>query len=511
MTTFSRPGAYIQETVSQQQYIAPQDRADAIGAFIGKLSQGPTTPTLVSTWSDFVKYYGGLDYTLPTSVALYQFFANGGRDAYVRRVTQSGATTASVTLTDSASAATLTISAKSPGAWATATSTSGISVEALAYGTGSRFSIVVYGPVATGADSRSNILEQFTDLSVISTDARYAPAIINATSAYITATDLSTSTLRPLADGTLHGLTGGTEGTGGITSAILGAATSDLDQFDTPLILNIPDAAYFNSSDWAVAYGALINYADTRGDSFVVVDPIAGQTASGVITAASGLSGSGKNAAVYYPWLTIPDTTKAVRSVTVNVPPGGAIVGQYQATDASRGVFKAPAGYGNRIALALGLEKRLTNAELDTLNGSGTAVNAIRIVPGTGICVMGARTISNLSPNQYVNVRRSLNYIKKNLTNLSNFATFENNDAYLWAQLRSSLGHWLAQYWAQGGLRGANPVQAYYVLCDDTTTTESDIASGRVNIQVGVALQYPAEFIVITIGQITGSAAVVQA
>jgi len=48
--------------------------------------------------------------------------------------------------------------------------------------------------------------------------------------------------------------------------------------------------------------------------------------------------------------------------------------------------------------------------------------------------------------------------------------------------------------------------QAFYVKVDATTTSFADIQNGRVNIEVGVALQYPSEFIVIKLGQITGNA-----
>jgi len=513
MTTFSRPGAYIQEAIAQQD-IVQNVSSDAIAAIVGYLTKGPTTPTLISTWSEFTKYFGGLDYTLPTSVAAYQFFANGGRNVYIRRATQSGATAATITLKDAASSGndTLTVTAKSTGTWANGSTTSGLWVEALAQGT-SRFSLVVYGaPVSPGADSRSNILEQFTDLSVNSTDARYAQAVINATSSYITVTDLTTSSLRPYASGSIVALATGSDGSGGVTAAILGDIYVDFDNIDAPLIFNIPDAAYFTSTNWAVAYNALLVYADRRGDAFVVVDPIADQTVANVLTQTGTLTTSSNvNGAVYYPWLTIPDTTKSVRGVTATVPPGGAILGQYQATDASAGVFKAPAGYTNRIALAVGVQKRLTNSELDSLNSSVPAVNAIRVIPGTGIVVMGARTIANTSPNNYVNVRRNLIHIGKNLTQLSQFAVFENNDAFLWSRINTVLSNFLFHHWNQGGLRGSYPSQAFYVKCDETTTTAADIAAGRVNIQVGVALQYPAEFVVITIGQIAGNASVTQA
>jgi phage tail sheath protein FI len=118
---------------------------------------------------------------------------------------------------------------------------------------------------------------------------------------------------------------------------------------------------------------------------------------------------------------------------------------------------------------------------------------------------MGARTLSNSSPNRYINIRRSIINVKKQVERISQFALFENNDEYLWGQIRASVGTFLNQYWMQGGLRGVSPDQAYYVKVDGTTTSDADIANGQVNIQIGIALEYPAEFVVINIGQLTGS------
>jgi hypothetical protein len=97
-------------------------------------------------------------------------------------------------------------------------------------------------------------------------------------------------------------------------------------------------------------------------------------------------------------------------------------------------------------------------------------------------------------------------FLKKEMTDRSTFAVFENNSERLWNQIRTSLGNFLRDYWSQGGLRGATPAAAYYVKCDASNNTPQQILTGRVNIEIGVAVEYPAEFIVISIGQITGSA-----
>jgi phage tail sheath protein FI len=100
-------------------------------------------------------------------------------------------------------------------------------------------------------------------------------------------------------------------------------------------------------------------------------------------------------------------------------------------------------------------------------------------------------------------MRRSLNYIRRNLETMSEFALFENNDEKLWQRIRTSLGVFLNTYRNQGGLRGETPDLAFYVKCDAENNTQATIANGEVHIEVGVALQYPAEFVVINLSQKT--------
>jgi phage tail sheath protein FI len=170
-------------------------------------------------------------------------------------------------------------------------------------------------------------------------------------------------------------------------------------------------------------------------------------------------------------------------------------------------VFKAPAGLQTRVGGAISVAP-LTNAELDTLNSNTAAVNAIKFVPGSGIVVMGARTLQGTYVDRYVPVRRTLIYLRKSMSDLSQFAIFEPNDEVLWRSITASLEGFLNNFWRQGGLRGAVPSQAFYVKCDAETNPQSAIDGGQVNIEVGVALQRPAEFVIIKIGQFDGGTTV---
>jgi phage tail sheath protein FI len=121
---------------------------------------------------------------------------------------------------------------------------------------------------------------------------------------------------------------------------------------------------------------------------------------------------------------------------------------------------------------------------------------------------MGSRTLNSNYSDVYVPIRRSLNYLSYNLKNLTRFAVFEPNDADLWGDLAARTSGFLDRFWRSGGLAGATASQAFYVKCDSTINTPSVIAAGEVRVEIGVALQRPAEFVIIKIGQIDGGATV---
>ena len=492
-TTNSRPGVFIQE-VDLPQTITLAENGSAIGAFIGAFAKGSTAvPVLLNSWSEFTKTFGGLEDAYPTTWAAYNFFANGGRQLYVKRIVGAGAVSSTVTLADSAATplSTLTVTAASAGTWG-----NDLAVQVLASGATNRFAIAVY--------YKTNLVEKFDDLSITTTDSRYVVSVINSSSTYIKAANANSASATPWPKVTT--VTALTTGANGAALVAEDYTFTAFDPIISPLVFNVPDAPYFTSGQCAAINTLLISYCEGRGDSFAVVDVPAGLSVANAKTFIGGVTSTQGLAASYYPWVLIPDTLKAAPGATRLQAPGAAMVGQYLSTDASRGVFKTPAGYNNRIALAVATEKQLTNAELDTLNTGVAPLNAIRQIPGSGIIVMGGRTLNNTTADRYINVRRSIIYITKELERLSASAVFENNDERLWAQLRITLGTFLRNYWQSGGLRGASPSEAYYVLCDASINSATDILNGTVNIEVGVSVEYPAEFIIIKLGQLTGNA-----
>jgi phage tail sheath protein FI len=78
----------------------------------------------------------------------------------------------------------------------------------------------------------------------------------------------------------------------------------------------------------------------------------------------------------------------------------------------------------------------------------------------------------------------------------------------LWSRLDSTVRSFLTDFWQQGGLVGSSPADAFFVKCDDENNTPLTVDNGEVIIEVGVALQRPAEFVVIRISQYDGGAVV---
>jgi phage tail sheath protein FI len=209
------------------------------------------------------------------------------------------------------------------------------------------------------------------------------------------------------------------------------------------------------------------------------------------------------NSAFYFPWLKALD---AQQNVTRPFPPSGFVTGIYAATDAAHGVWLAPAGIGAPVTGASDPVVKLTDAENAVLNPH--AVNCIRDFPRLGDVVWGARTLGGsgqaASEFMYVSVRRLFIYIEQSLSNGTQWAEFEPNDAQLWAQLSSSVDAFMQTLFLQGVFQGATPAQAYFVRCDAENNPQSGIDQGVVNILVGFAPVKPAEFILIQIQQIAG-------
>jgi phage tail sheath protein FI len=72
--------------------------------------------------------------------------------------------------------------------------------------------------------------------------------------------------------------------------------------------------------------------------------------------------------------------------------------------------------------------------------------------------------------------------------------------------MRSTVSDFLTNEWRNGALMGTKPEEAFFVKCDRTTMTQSDLDNGRLVCLIGIAPIRPAEFVIIRIGQWTADA-----
>jgi len=215
-----------------------------------------------------------------------------------------------------------------------------------------------------------------------------------------------------------------------------------------------------------------------------------------------------KYAALYHPWLLIPDPYPVNLSQIADypIPPSGHIVGIYARTDIERGVHKAPA---NEVVRGIiGLQRILNKEQHDILNPYPVNINVIRDFrdANRGIRVYGGRIITGDPDWRYLNMRRLMIFIEASIDRGLQWVVFEPNTEALWARVRRSIANFLTVVWRNGGLEGTKVEEAYFVKCDRTTMTQTDIDNGRLICVVGVALVKPAEFVIVRIGLWTAHA-----
>lgn len=527
MTTYSRPGVFVNQSLSPLTASPSGVTGGAVACFVGAYNTGPSQPTLVTSWQNYARLYGGFATAgaSPLAYAVYQYFNNGGSACYVYRVPNTDAVVASISIDgytggSDASTPTLKFTANNPGVWG-----NGLYVE-IVPGNGvtgddtSVFTLNVY----QGGTTAGSLVETWPAVSLNPASSRNLLTLVNATlggSNYLTATLLVAyvAGADPIGNaGSPTALTSGADGTSApaldtaITSGISGTGWNAPGLgvlANTVLNVNIPASA--SSGVSASVLNNVISWAASQGNVFVVIDaPFGGVpllqssalvTAYGTyITGGTAINAS-PVAAMYGPWLSIKDPASASPNATRWVAPGGAILGVWSVSDSTYNVAQSPAGTTATVSAA-GLEAYFTPTDLGNLETY--QINPVKLIPGAGFCVFGARTLANGYPNRYINVSRTLMQFTTDFVNITQFAIFQNNDPALWQSIETVLTSYLMQAMQAGMLAGVTPETSFSVVCDDTTTSAAQAQAGIVNATVAVALVSPAEFIIISLSQMQG-------
>lgn len=254
-----------------------------------------------------------------------------------------------------------------------------------------------------------------------------------------------------------------------------------------------------------------VTHCEKMGNRFAILD---GPETEANLTKLTTVGGSGlmpgrtDYAAWYFPWIKVFDPVAqkyaGIPDGLIGVAPSGHIAGVYARVDNERGVHKAPAN--ETIRGALDVTQRLSKAHQDGLNPKG--VNCIRLL-NDNILLWGARTVGGDANTdlKYINVRRTLLFLRKSIDLGTQWVVFEPNNPALWQRISRTVNAFLTNVWRSGALFGDTPAQAFYVKCDKETNPQSSIDAGRVVTEIGVAIVRPAEFVIFRISQMAGGGA----
>jgi hypothetical protein len=542
------PGIYIEEVLSSAHTISTAPTSVAV--FIGythpfKTRQfsdptvSATTPVRLFGFTDFEREFGGFfanrafdlspDFG-SVALAVYQFFLNGGAECYVvglrpraasppgpvqsNSVTVGGVLFSQIELTEAPNADdpighTMTIEVGNLRTDATST-LPGLTIAdvTITYGAGPGAVVEKFRGVSLSEQINGKANPNYI-ATRLGTTPDAGSTLVNVVLPLPAVFTPESKPMPPTVTGPLVLFTSGDY------SAAMGNNTP-LDKLPTFNLMNLPGVTNNGALSDAVAFCE-------RKMAFLLIDPaqlsaaddLGGSTTKPIELIIEGTGGAqfpapplDKNAALYFPYLQASDP---VTGSAIEIPPGGTVAGIMARTDINRGVWKAPAGYETTIVNTLGVvpRGRMTNQQQGVLNPLG--VNCLRDFPGIGTVVFGARTLVTNNPSLshdwgYVPVRRMALFLEQTLLANLGWVVFEPNDEPLWTAIRTTIEAFMLGLFRQQAFQGATPAEAFQVKCDSTTTTQTDIDIGIVNIVVAFAPLRPAEFVIVKITQLAGQA-----
>ena len=365
------------------------------------------------------------------------------------------------------------------------------------------------------------IVELFPNLSMDDAADNFVETIVNGAttgSKLVTVTDLaagiSISGDRP-ANALSAAMSGGNDGLAGLVDAdFVGASGPSgktgiraLDLVQDLSLLIVPGRAT------SAVHNAMLTYADSTRDKavFAVLDPPAGQTATGIVTyveTTAALLNLSEHGAIYWPRVNVLNPAKSVfgNSDQITVAPSGHIAGVFARVDASRpgGVYVPPAGIENGVlAGVVGFETTevLEEAKRDLVFPK--RINPLTTFPGAPRHIDGARTLKSNGNFPTVAERRGASFIEQSIKAGLQFARHQNNNEALRETVARTVDAFLLLQMTQGAFRTTDPATAYFVDFGEGLNPPSVQFAGQLIGRIGIATNKPAEFIILRFSQDT--------
>ena len=547
------PGVLARE--NDQSFITSQPMSVG-AAIIGPTVKGPVEiPTMVSSYSEYQNKFGtvlvsGSDtYTYFTSIAAYNYFANGGDSLLVARVVSGSFTFASSTAisasTQAASQPSIVLETLSKGTIMNSSGSEGTSGQLVSGSSDNiRWEVVNSNTgsgtfdllIRRGDDTTNNksVLETYTNLSLDPKTTNYVSKVIgdytlnyNSTtnqvevsgsypnrSAYVRIKSVNlqtpdyfdnngtpkpayTSSIPVLGSGSFTGAVGGIAVGAKFYQNISSTDTQGLTTGSYTNMVNL----FSNTDDYKFKVlltpglvdslhtgvcSSIISNTQNRGDNIFVLDLVPFGTATSAAVVSQAATRNTSYAASYWPWVQVQDPDLGKN---VWVPASTVIGGVYAFNDKAAEPWFAPAGI-NRGGLSQVIrpEQKLAQSSRDTLYSG--KVNPIASFPGTGVVVYGQKTLqTKASALDRINVRRLLIELKSYISQVSLNLVFEQNSTATRNSFLSQVNPYLESVQQRQGL------YAYKVVMDESNNTADVIDRNQLVGQIYLQPTKTAEFI----------------
>jgi len=463
-------------------------------AIIGPTVLGPVEwPQIVTSYSDFTNKFGstvivsngtgsGNVYSFFTSIAAFNFFANGGETLLVTRVAS--------------------------GSYSSATSSFISGSTAGAVASGSAFTLTTFSE-GTIMNSTSTFDASGSLASGSANNIRFQIANPNTSNPYFLTPNYFDNNGNPNAaytafipaanpSGSFGAAVGAITGSANFYNAINGTNTQGLvaNNYTASVALMANQDAYkfnvlaipglYNSdANYNTVLTSVINNTQNRGDNIFVMDLVPYSSSVNTVSTQANQRNT-SYAASYWPWVqTIdPDSGQLVW-----VPASTMVPGVYAYNDTVSEPWFAPAGI-NRGGLSqvVKAEIKLTQTQRDTLYSN--KVNPIATFPANGVVVYGQKTLqTKASALDRVNVRRLLIALKNYISEVAQNLVFEQNTIATRNAFLAQVNPYLETVQQRQGL------YAFKVIMDDSNNPADVIDRNQMIGQIYLQPTKTAEFI----------------
>jgi uncharacterized protein len=486
--------------------LAEQSRAEyaisrvptAIAAFVGRTLKGPVNhPVLVSSFTEFQQQFGGLWQPSTLSYAVEQFFENGGRSAYIVRVTNSARPP---TLTLASKSGPLRLIALNPGSREYLRAS--IDYDGIEASEPDRFNLVLQRVRAAGSELIED-QEIFRRVSVLPESGRLvSDALAQSRLARVLG---PVPGQRPNRSVTVPGAGAGytvsnPDGDDGapITDYdVIGSALECTGLFALNAVqhfnfLCVPPLAREHDVGSSTLFVAA-RFCRDRQALLIVDPPMSWISPRAALDGMRSWPFRSDSAAMYFPRVQAFDR---LRGRVETFASCGAAAGMIARSDELSPVWAA--AETDDAVLRPGLRPAVPVAEAERTRLIQAGVNVLASVRSSYRAGVSPRTLAaggtGTSDWKFLSARRLALFIASSIEQGTRWVLLEPNTAPTWEKVRGMVDAFLGSLAAGGAFTGPTPEESHFVICDDRVNREQTLLEGKFNLLYGFATSKPGAY-----------------